>query len=77
MYVISLHENKCYCCESVGVNRLLLHLVQESVAIVESRKFLPLLYQLAARVSKTALESDLFQQVLQEVREGEGQNEWE
>jgi len=51
--------------------------VQESIAIVESRKFLPLLYQLAARVSKTALESDLFQQVLQEVREGEGQNEWE
>lgn len=49
---------------------------QESIAIVESRKFLPLLYQLAARVSKTALESDLFQQVLQEVREGAGQNEW-
>lgn len=44
-------------------------LMQGSVSVVESRKFLPLLYQLAARMSKKALEDDPFQQVLQEVRE--------
>ena len=53
--------------------------MQESVGVVESRRFLPLLYQLAARTSKKALEGDPFQQVLQEVRErvGEGRGDRE
>ena len=34
---------------------------------IESRKFLPLLYQLAARITAHALDTDPFQQILQEV----------
>ena len=61
------------CCKNGIASKCLflmfLSLMQESVSVVESRKFLPLLYQLAARMSKKALEGDPFQQVLQEVRE--------
>ena len=42
-------------------------LLQEGVARLESRKFLPLMYQLAARMSAQTLTSDPFQQILQKV----------
>ena len=41
--------------------------MQDALSKVETRKFLPLLYQLAARISERALDSDPFQQKLQEV----------
>ena len=47
--------------------------MQDALSKIESRKFLPLLYQLAARMSAHALDSDQhstafsFQQILQEV----------
>ena len=40
---------------------------QEGAAQLESRKFLPLLYQLAARMSARNLATDPFQHILQEV----------
>ena len=41
--------------------------MQDALSKIESRKFLPLLYQLAARISAHALDTDPFQQILQEV----------
>ncbi len=42
-------------------------LVQNGVKTLETRKFLPLMYQLAARMSAQTLVSDPFQQTLQSV----------
>ncbi len=41
---------------------------QDGVKDLETRKFLPLMYQLAARMSARTLNSDPFQQTLQSVR---------
>lgn len=50
-------------CTSSAVNEL----VSEGVALLESRKFLPLMYQLAARMSAQTTPTDPFQQILQQV----------
>jgi len=42
-------------------------LMQEGASQLQSRKFLPLMYQLAARMSARTLASDPFQQTLQQV----------
>ena len=42
-------------------------LTQEGASQLQSRKFLPLMYQLAARMSARTLATDLFQQTLQQV----------
>ncbi len=42
--------------------------LQEGISQLESCKFIPLMYQLAARMSSKNLASDSFQEVLQEVR---------
>ena len=41
--------------------------LQKGSTKIESRKFLPLLYQLAARMSARSLATDPFQSTLQEV----------
>ena len=61
---------KAQCVESIQtVSRIMIIvcILQEGVSQLESYKFIPLMYQLAARMSLKNLASDSFQEVLQEV----------
>ena len=53
--------------QTVYSNFELWTLPQEGASQLQSRKFLPLMYQLAARMSARTLATDLFQQTLQQV----------
>lgn len=50
---------------------MLVLITQEGISQLESCKFIPLMYQLAARMSSKNLSSDTFQEVLQEVIKSE------